>query len=416
MKFFIFSIIGLLLFTLDAGAATSLVVQAVADTNADPLSKQVEADLGKSLGHSADINVVASDKVDLVLSYYPAIPQPSHETLASSLTQAKTHYLHFQYDDAVSELHSILGRFSQEPGLLFEQGSVLRDAYIVLGLVHWAQQNEDKSVEVLKQVYRTDPHYRFDSHAYAPSFMKLTERAKSQEPFTPATLEVVTHPKVADVYLNGILQGVTPLKLSNLPPNHYALQIRANHYASFSQEVALQPADNVILKRELPWLPVAVAEVSPAVTTENPSDQIREALRIADLLKVDKVVMANVDAEGQGGTVTLRMVDRKYRAGHQPIFLSYKNDLSEVTQQMPAAVKELESQCRQNLAKNPMKYVNPEGIGSPVLLGRRNEDKKKIWIWSGVGTAAVAGLIGGILAASSSPPPAPTGSVSLRLQ
>ena len=350
--------------------------------------------LEKSFAGDSSFTVVEQEKVASVLSYYPT-PEVDADPdfLVGPLMRAKEHYLHFQYEEAAAELGSVLSFFEKRPGLMFEQGHLLRNAYATLALIRLAQKDEEAARQTLKQLFRLDPKYSFDEKLFPPSFMNL---AHGEREVGTAKLRVESHPKVAEVFLNGIYRGVTPLTITALPAGRYALRIAANNYQPFSQEVDLASDQTSTIRRELPWNPKLEGR-KPQVDTA--VDQVEEGLRIADLLKVDKVVWV----EG-GELVMVKAVDRKYRAGHIP--------LEQPASEFSELVSDLKKQLRINLAKNPLKYVSPVGMGDPALLTGRDRGDRKPLLWGAIGTAVVGGIVGGIVAASGSSEPA-TGSVAL---
>ncbi len=115
-------------------------------------------------------------------------------------------------------------------------------------------------------------------------------------------------------------------------------------------------------------------------------------MRIAELLKVDKVVLIDADETADGhGEVAIRMVDREYKAGHNPIVIKYDPAKKDLTENLSSTASVLAAQSRVALLNNPQKYLDPDGIGDPVLLGKRRGTFRA--------TPAFWAVMGGVLAA-----------------
>ena len=382
-------------------AVISVVVWPVADQNADETAQWMSGVLLGDLAKNSDLDLVDPQKVANVLRYYQAVP-PS-EVVANIQTQvatAKEQYFNLNYSASESSLQEAIAGLERDPDLIFSQGSLLLEAYLTLGLVWQAQKQNDSALSAFRKVLAVDPQYLLDASAFSSTVVHLFDQVRS-EMRGDGTLLIETDPKVAEVFVNGVARGVTPVKVSGLPNGEYAVSIRTNHYREVKRWVKVTSGSKALVKEKLAWDgTTAIAKLG--LTPEEGRDQIGEGIRIANLMHVDKVVLLDVDeADSGSGQITCRMIDRAYRSSHNPIVIRYGADRSELNHQIEKLAILLSKQTAQDLKKNPHAYLDPEGIGDPVLLGtERSDSKNKTWLWSGVGAAAVGGLVGGIVAAT----------------
>ncbi|MDZ4224801.1 MAG: PEGA domain-containing protein, partial [bacterium] len=219
-------------------------------------------------------------------------------------------------------------------------------------------------------------------------------------------LVVKSFPKAVEVYLNGVYQGVTPLTLAPLPAGAYPLRFVANHYATHDKNIVLKPGETLSLNPKMIWAGARSKKI------EN-RNQIREGLRIAEILKTDKVLLVDVDQK----SITSRLVDRRYRAGHIPLSFPLDADSPSFEKNLDKMARLIAAQTQIDLTKNPRAHLDPDGMGDPILLAKRRRKISKGFLYGGLGAVGIGGLVAGILAASGGGSSTPqTGSVSLNFK
>ncbi|MDO8526522.1 MAG: PEGA domain-containing protein [Deltaproteobacteria bacterium] len=396
---------------------TSLVVVPIHDGSADEASDKTAAVLHSKLSETTPLHVVAAQKVDAVLSYHRnfnlASPDSELEKAKDLLKRAREHYFTFAYGEAEAELGRIGEIFKGNAQYLDEEGGVLLDSLVTLAMVHAAGRKKGEALEDFKKVLTLHPLYQLDPKGFAPSIQKLfAEARESFDQSAGGTLEVTTDPKVAEVYLNGIYQGVAPLFLTPLPPGEYRITLKANNYETVHKTVLLVAGNNIKVSGRLRW---ENADKSKSKTNlesvQSSRHQIEEGTRTADLLKVDKVLLVNVD----NATIVLRLVDRKYRAGHNPIVIERSENSEQLEKNLDQTARFILAQTELDLLKNPTAHLDPDGVGSPILLGRPRKKISKGLLFGGLGVVGLAGLVAGILAATAGGDNAGTKTGSLSL-
>ncbi|MHB2017303.1 MAG: serine/threonine protein kinase, partial [Candidatus Xenobia bacterium] len=87
----------------------------------------------------------------------------------------------------------------------------------------------------------------------------------TQAPPVPATLRITSSPAACDVYLQGSLQGKTPLVLNHLEPQTYALRVQHDGYETLRRAITLEGAEQRVLQLKLQL----VASPTPLVAATN---------------------------------------------------------------------------------------------------------------------------------------------------
>lgn len=389
---------------------TSIVVQSLRGGSSEEASQKTAEILRQKLGEATSLYIVEPDKVDAVLKYYEnysfSSNPPSTQTAKDMLSRAKEHYFQFAFSESEAELNKVIEIFKYQPGLVFRDGQVLIDSWMTLGLAYAAKKEETKAIQAFQEVLTLAPNTQLDSKAFAPSIRKLFEAAKEEEgEVKKGSLVIVGEPKVTEIYLNGIYQGVSPLTLSSLPAGEYALSFRAHNYQPFEHSVRLEAGEKRILQHKLYWEGVQKQKSAPVLS------EIEKGLMIAELLKVDKVLLVDVEKEGIG----TRLIDRSYRASHKPIFISLKENAEGLEENIGKLVRLIFAQTQLNLLKNPQAHLDPNGIGDPILLGASRRKISKKVLFGGFGALGIGGVLAAVLSAGGSSSPN-TGTVVLNFR
>lgn len=387
---------------------TTLVVYPLSDGVEDEASRKSAVWLREQLQGKPKLQIISPENVDSVLRYYRgyfhASQEPPARQAADFLSRAKEHYFQMDYATVKAELEQVFGIFKTAPELLFTDGVLLFDGWVTLGLTEAAQKKRAQALAAFTQAFRLNPFYEMDAGAFPPSIRGLLDQAKADLLKTSTgRLKVAGEPKVADIYLNGIYQGVSP-KTFVLPAGEYAISFKANNYRGLKQHVSVRPEETASLEHKLYWQGLVEKE-------ERRTGEITEGLRIAELLKVDKVLLVDADE----ADLQVQMTDRRYRAAHQPIVLPNEAGAPGFEQKLERLVRFVYAQTQLNLLNHPQAHLDPDGIGDPILLGGRRRIKiSKGALYGGLGGLGVVGILAGVLAAGSGGPR--TGAVSVNFK
>ncbi|PIR17373.1 MAG: hypothetical protein COV46_04215 [Deltaproteobacteria bacterium CG11_big_fil_rev_8_21_14_0_20_49_13] len=387
-------------YRLFAGGITAVIVP-VKDGVSDDSTEEI-ANLFMEALSKNDIEVISKEKSEAVLSYYDTADSISVSDLSSEavklISKAKEHYYNFDSDSAYAEVSRAIEL------LKGESGRTLRDAYVTAAIIDRANAEG-----YLRSALKIDPFYAIDRKTFPPSTVDAFDRARSEmERLPTGEIRIDTDPKVCEVYINGVIRGVTPLVVSELPEGEYKILIKTNKYRPVERIAAVRSDETIKIKEKLYWASEIKKEapIKNLLTSQDVArSEITEGVRVAEILKVSKTILIDVDEEAGGnGEVAIRMVDRKYKAGHNPIVISYDQSKDNLSQNLNLAAESLISQTKVNILSDPQKYLDPDGVGEPVLLGKRKKELTKspaFWavlggvVAAGAGGAAAAVMLGG---------------------
>ncbi len=369
-------------------AATSIAIIPIHDGVSDNISDELADSFSRALAGQGLI-AVSKDKVEAVLKYYQK-PIQTGDDAAAALIRAKEHYFNFDYPEAYAQATRAINLMGGKAG------TDLRDAYITAAVIaKTGKEQEESARDHFRRALQIDPNYELDSRSFSPSVVQLFNEVRSETSSLPAgSIKVDSDPEVAEVFINGIPKGVTPVTISNLPAGDYSVAIKTNKYKPVEKKINVTAGNIIKIREKLVWAAgFGDQSIYNILSSEDEAvAQINEGVRIAELLRVSKVAMVDVDQAADGsGEIVVRMIDRRYKAGHNPIVVKYSAAKKGLEDNLKNAADTLLKQTQINVAENPSKYLDPDGVGDPVLLGKR---KRQF-----AGTPAFWGILGGVVAA-----------------
>lgn len=376
------------------GETKTIVVIPVHNGSADSESDEAAQSLIERFRNSGVLKVIEKRNVDSILRYYERVDtDPRLIDARGILSKAKDGYYRFNYIEAKSLAREAIKRLRNIPDAGFDHGKDLIDAYLTLGIISRSMGDMGEARQAFREALRLDPEYRLDSRAFPPSMVNIFENVRESLRMAPTgSIRVQASPKAADVYLNGVIKGVVPLTLSGLPEGEHYIKISANKYSTVRRRVEVAAGKTVKVSERLEWRGGKVGKLTGKTfaTSIESFAQVDEALRIAELMRVDKVVL--VDAEEKGGdrVISARMVDAGYKTGHRPIVIPYQS--GGLGAAVADLLEQLVSESRVSIAIDPVKYSDPPGSGDPSLMGER---KKR----GAISKPVLFGILGVVLAA-----------------
>ncbi|MFH1830247.1 MAG: PEGA domain-containing protein [Pseudomonadota bacterium] len=381
----------------------SAAVEPFIDGDADDESRDIAQALSSVLRLMTDHRIADSKTAGMVLAYQDVSKPNRSQTndAASTLARAKEHYFSFQYHEAVKGIDQAISML-EGAKLDEETGPLLVDAYISKALIAKSKGSIADVKQALGKALLVNPLLDLKDNDYPPSLVALFEELKAGvvSEHTGA-IKIKSKPEGADVFLNGIRQGVTPLRLNDLPQGSYSLLISANKYESDKREVELLADKELMVKARLKWIKNNEPKVD-LESDEGASNAISKGLELSNVLKVDRVILVDADAKAQGVLmISARTVDRKMQAGLKPIVLpdvslEYKHN------RIAELAGELADQLDADVLSDPARTIDPIGQGDPVLLAKRKKPlMRRPLFWGAIGVAVAGAIVGGIVAAMS---------------
>lgn len=381
-----------------AFAAKKLAVAVVAAKHGGAASLEMSSSLRSALSQDSRFHVIDGQLVDQVTDYHVGThtATPSQFRAATDfLARSQHHYFTMNYEEARAEASRAVALLKRDRASLNVKGRILFDSLMTSAIVARALNDDEAMVAALVEAVRLNSAHDLDRRTYPPSVVKSFNEARENIARDgTGGIKVATRPGVAEVYLNGIMSGVTPLEIKDLPKGEYDLMIKTNKYRPIKKRVSVKAGGTERISERLDWTGNA-----NSTGTDGPGE-IDEALRVATLMKADRAVLISASTTSNGGGVArARLVDSNYRAAYRPIVVHYgANDKAESLAQF---AEEISGMLKRDLATDPASLSDPSGTADPILLGR---GKKRITgspiLWGAVGAAVVGGIVGGVLMAT----------------
>ncbi len=390
-------ILALLLQPTIAAATSSAAILPRMDGDMDAESRDLADALSDLMRLMTDHHIVDGAKAKQIAEYRDGAPEAGPGEVRSLIASAKEHHFAFKHAAAERDIDEAIALLSGR-ALDRETGPVALDAYLSKAMIAVSSGDAAGADEGLERALSIDPLLDLEGKDYPPSLkerliaLKAGSRARDS-----GALSVKSRPAAAEVYVNGIMQGVTPVELEGLPIGEYSLVVAANRYAPDERSITVLPDMTVKIKSKLRWAKGAEAGGEGAA-----GSGVRSALDMADALKVDRVVMVDADAGAEGSLViSAQVIDKALRTGLKPIVLpevlpEYKHN------QVAEMANMLVDQLGADPLDNPTEMIDPIGEGDPIVLGKRKKPLVRQPLFWGIVGTLVAGAVAGGIAASMS--------------
>lgn len=382
-----------------------LAVVPVHDGASDAVSDELRASISAALARQAGIHVVDPNRVAEVMAYHEASSSgaaaSSQLTRAMELQQrAKEHFLNFASAEALAEMRTAIQDIQSASLSLNDKGQALRDAFVTAAVIAADTKDMASAAQYFESALRIDPQYQLDGGTFSPRLKEVFAKVRTQvSTAASGSMQVQSDPKVADVYINGLKKGVTPLQLA-LPAGNYDLRVAGNRYTAFEKKIQIHSGETATVDARLTWQRAKPKPSATSVETSETQALIREGQRLMDLLRLQKVVLLDVDAAPDGsGEIRARMMDATTQASHRPVVVRYRADRSTLPKDLGQMVKLLSAQATMKRIDNPVAQLDPVGVGDPIVLGRRKGRGITPLGWGVIGGVAGGGALAGILAA-----------------
>ncbi|MBI2092226.1 MAG: PEGA domain-containing protein [Deltaproteobacteria bacterium] len=385
-----------------SATAISVAIVPIKDNLSDDESESLTHPFNKALSLEG-LNVVSQEKVEAVLNYHKRDPENDKVREAEiSIAKARQSYYDFEYERANEQIKKAVELLESEPQLISDGGRVLRDAYITGGVIMAAEKDAGALAEdYFAKALRIDPQYELSRKTFSPSVLNVFNAAKNKILNHPlGSVEISSDPKVAKVFVNGIQKGVTPATMPDLPEGIYNVSVRANNYKSVEKEIIIRGHETSKLNFKLQWAYSQAKEA--AALSDDAYTQTVEGVRAADLLKVDKVVLIDADEKKNGsGVITVRMVDREFRASHHPVIVNHSADEKAYVNNLAETAAIIAKQAGINILDNAEKHLDAKGTGDPIILGKRSAGFSKKPFLLMAASGVLAATIGALASAGS---------------
>jgi hypothetical protein len=245
---------------------------------------------------------------------------------------------------------------------------------------------------VLREVLLLDPDLKYDEDKFPARMVTVFEKVR--EGLSAAgrgSVEIVSDPPFAEVYVNGSYRGVTPIEVFGLPQGENYVSLRKDGYKKFADtmtveaekstnfEATLEPVFRLTLYEDLR------KEVLPVVGDTKAGKPIMTARSV---FYVDQVVFVTLAAEGDQLRATLFLYDLRSRLLLKKVtgLLDPKTG-EDVDASMNTMIATLYTGVRMDgSVERPEDRIDVGARGKRPIYNRW-------WFWTGVGGVVLAGVL-----------------------
>lgn len=352
---------------------------------------EIVKDLMLELSKYKRIRIVDQKKLDAVLSYHN-IKQTVDPKSDPLIVRARQAYYKMNYLEAKSLINMAITELRKSPSNVYENGQTLIDAYLTLGIIFKSMGNANEARQAFAEAVRLNPALTMDSRAYPPSYVRIFKDVKAALNLLPkGAIKVNSYPRVSEVFINGVIKGVTPLVINNLPEGEYFVKISADHYGEARTRLQVKSGKVTKFYQKLAWLGADENQIAKPFYLNNKTEleQIEDALKAADLLKLDNVLIVSKEND----EIETRVIDAKLKASMKPI----------ISTNIVEVAGKIKSLIIADVKLQPQKYLDPVGKSEPsVMVSYKQGKKKRTITWAIIGGAVAIGVGAGIAAALAS--------------
>lgn len=337
---------------------------------------------------------------------------------------------------ALTRFERAFDLLAQNPGV----GSVRLHAKVAkgFGIAAFFGGNTTKATELIKRSLLLYPEQKPVEYAYSVDVKNVFDFAKQDiNSRSPGNIEVRSTPDSAEVTLDGVFKGYTPITLSSVPAGSHLVEVSKDGYLRWSSTAIVPDGGRVATEAPLTAatnksdFDRALAEVTRSLNPQKfgrAAEGLMKAVDAREALVVRAALSAN-GFEIDGFVRDLGGNTRPLQASIARDANFYKTIQDTLANALGAAV-ELKTAGSDSLGAPPREISDAvmkesADVGGEVVIdpmkdmftdvGKKDTEvpiTKTWWFWTivGVGTAAVVGTITGIVLATSDDE-AETGSV-----
>jgi hypothetical protein len=223
--------------------------------------------------------------------------QKAHELLKSG----KEQYDNLELDAAIDELSKSIEEFKKAAGRL-GGGEGYLEALLYLGAAHILSGDNERGTESFRTVALFDKRKTLDPKVFPPSMIEIFDKTKEDVTASPVgTVLVKSNPTAAEVYLNGVFKGITPLTLVKVPEGVHFIRVEKDGYTPWGQQVEFYATHEETTEANLQEavLHSKFAEEAKKIISDLDEDPPRkEIVQFGEWLRVERLMVASVKQRG----------------------------------------------------------------------------------------------------------------------
>jgi tetratricopeptide (TPR) repeat protein len=153
------------------------------------------------------------------------------------LKNGKEQYDNLELDAAIEALEKAVEQFKKAAGRLGD-GREYLETLLYLGAAYILSGDNEQGTEKFRTVAMFDKRKSLDAKAFPPSMIEIFGRVKEEVASAPTgTVLVKSTPPAAEVYLNGVFKGITPVTLVKIPEGSHFMRLEKDGFMPWGQMV-----------------------------------------------------------------------------------------------------------------------------------------------------------------------------------
>ncbi len=233
--------------------------------------------------------------------------QPSDPRLASLqkarelLRSGKEQYDNLELDAAIDELNKAIEEFKKSAGRL-GGGEGYVEALLYLGAAHILSGDNERGTDSFRTVALFDKRKTLDPKVFPPSMIEIFDKTKEDVTASPVgTVLVKSNPTAAEVYLNGVFKGITPLTLVKVPEGMHFVRVEKDGYVPWGQQVEFYATHEETTEANLQEAALGskfAEEIKQIISDLDEEPPGKKILQFGEWLRVERLMLASVKQRG----------------------------------------------------------------------------------------------------------------------
>lgn len=217
------------------------------------------------------------------------------------LGRGKEQYDNLELDAAIEELSKAIEEFKKAAGRL-GGGEDYLEALLYLGAAHILSGDNERGTESFRTVAMFDKRKILDPKVFPPSMIEIFDKTKEDVTSSPVgTVLVKSNPNAAEVYLNGVFKGITPLTLVKIPEGLHFVRVEKDGYLPWGQQVEFYATHEETAEanlKEALGLSKLSEECKNVLTDLDEDPPKKEVIQVGEWLRVEQLMLTSVKQRG----------------------------------------------------------------------------------------------------------------------
>jgi len=287
------------------------------DKEAEALTLKVEGFANEALGEYAGVSIRTSDDLFGIAT---------DEEASASLKRADTGYKESKasfddrnYEDAERKLRATIKEYGKAVGAMKGCGN-LCDAVAMYAAVLQARGDVEEAKIAILDLLALAPTFELDRKRYPQNFLSLKAQvATGRNAQLRGNVTVKTRPAGARVFLNGELQGYSPITLQTLPIGKHLVRIERPGFKQTGVMVEVTPEDQDVTQDLVATSGYkAFDALMDRLAGEALKDKGGQTMSsVGNSLKLDRAVIGVLRDGGGGETTELTMTYFDLKSGRR---------------------------------------------------------------------------------------------------